>query len=117
MLTREEKEKQVVHLYEQGKSIREIAHELHLSFSTISSVIKRHTGEANAEIEKKQTEVDSRVFKLFEAGKTPIQVVIESGLNAGEVLKLNKEWMELKGLKELIRQQTSDVACGPCFNY
>jgi IS30 family transposase len=93
MLTREEKETQVIQLYEQGKSIREIAHELHLSFSTISSLIKRHTGEANAEIGKKETEVeskDSRVFKLFEDGKTPIQAVIESGLNAEEVLSCIK---------------------------
>lgn len=104
MLTREEKEKLVIQLYEQGKSFREIAQELHLSFGTISSVIKRYTRETKYEEEKKGTEVeskDSRVFKLFEDGKTPIQVVIESGLNADEVRKMYKEWFELRGLQEL----------------
>src|SRR5437867_1673452 len=63
----------------------------------LSLLIKRHTGEATAEIEKKETVVskDSRIFGLFEDGNTPIQVVIESGLNADE------EWLELKGLQEL----------------
>jgi predicted DNA-binding protein YlxM (UPF0122 family) len=42
MMSREEREKKVLELhYDQDKRIRDIAKELHLSFTTINDIIKR----------------------------------------------------------------------------
>jgi DNA-binding NarL/FixJ family response regulator len=40
MLSRTEKEQRVIELYQQGKTIREIAQEVHMSFGDICSVRK-----------------------------------------------------------------------------
>jgi DNA-binding NarL/FixJ family response regulator len=39
--TREEREEYVFELYQQGKSIREIAQEIHMSFSDIGAIIRK----------------------------------------------------------------------------
>ena len=44
MLSRVEKEQRVIELYKQGRSIREIAHEVHMSFGDIGAIIKKVTG-------------------------------------------------------------------------
>jgi transposase len=105
LLTIEEKERLVIELSEQGKSIRQIAQELHLSFGTISNIIKRHSGDLQAvetqNIEQKLETIDTRAFKLFEEGKTPIKVDIELDLKSDDVTRLYKEYLKLKGLEEL----------------
>lgn len=42
MLTKAEKEKRVIELFEQDKTYREIAQEVHMSPNDISNVVKRH---------------------------------------------------------------------------
>jgi transposase len=44
MLNRTEKEKRVIELYQQGKTIREIAQDVHMSFGDIASIKKKVTG-------------------------------------------------------------------------
>ncbi len=41
------------------------------------------------------------MFKLLEAGRTPVQVATELDINSGEVTRLYKEWWKLKGLHQL----------------
>ena len=106
MLTKAEKESRVIELYGQDKTYREIAKEVHISLGDISSIIRRHTGEVNVEgenTEQKQQEetIDTQVFKLLEAGRTPVQVATDLDLNSGEVTRLYKEWWKLKGLSQL----------------
>ena len=105
MPTRAEKEKLVIELYEQGKTIREIAKEVHLSFGTISRIIKRHNGELQTvlvqNVEQKLETIDTRAFKLFEEGKTPVKVAIELDLRSDDVTRLYTEYLKLKGLEEL----------------
>jgi DNA-binding NarL/FixJ family response regulator len=43
MLNRTEKEQRVIELYKQGKTIREIAQEVHMSFADIGSIIRKFT--------------------------------------------------------------------------
>ena len=38
MLSKTEKEQRVIELYQQGKTIREIAHEVHMSFANIGAI-------------------------------------------------------------------------------
>ena len=75
VITKSEKEKSVIELYKQDKTIREIAKEVHMSFGDISSIIKKHTGE-DKEIEKTISKY-TQAIKLYYKGKTPLDVVIE----------------------------------------
>lgn len=45
--------------------------------------------------------IDTKVFRLLEEGKTPIQVAIDLNLPSAEVTKLQREYWSLKGLHEL----------------
>jgi len=106
LLTKPEKERRVIELYEEGKTYREIAKEVRISPGDISSIIRRHTGEDNVEggngDQRQQEEtIDTQVFKLLEAGRTPVQVATDLDLNSGEVTRLYKEWWKLKGLDQL----------------
>jgi chromosome segregation ATPase len=105
LVSRAEKERLVVELSEQGKSIRQIAEELHLSFGTISSIIRRHNGNLQTveahNIEQKVETIDTRAFKLFEDGKTPVKVAIELDPRSDDVTKLYTQYLKLKALEEL----------------
>jgi DNA-binding NarL/FixJ family response regulator len=106
LLTRAEKERLVIGLYEEGKTYREIAKEVHMSSGDISSIIKRHVGEPPADPEKDKQQqqeqtIDTKVFKLLDEGKTPIQVAITLNLPSAEVTRLHTEYRKLIGLQEL----------------
>jgi hypothetical protein len=106
LLTRAEKEKRVIELYEQDAAYRTIAKEVHFSLGRISSIIKRHNGElevkgGNGEQRQREETIDTQVFKLFEEGRNPVQVAIELDLKSDEVTRLYKKWWELKGLYDL----------------
>ena len=44
MLNRTEKEQRVIELYQQGKNIREIAQEVHMSFGDIGAIERKFKG-------------------------------------------------------------------------
>jgi transposase len=87
MLSRVEKEQRVIELYKQGRSIREIAHEVHMSFAGIGSIIRKFTGlqgdddgKSKEQQDKAPTTLlskDSQAFALFSDGKKPIEVAIK----------------------------------------
>jgi hypothetical protein len=106
LLTKTEKERRVVDLYEEGKTYREITREVRISPGDISDIIKRHTGELQAALEQqkvgqKPETIDTRAFKLFEDGKTPVKVAIELDLRSDDVTKFYTDYLKLKGLEEL----------------
>jgi hypothetical protein len=106
LLTKAEKERRVVDLYEQGKTYREITREVRISPGDISDIIKRHTAELQVAVEpqnalQKPETIDTRAFKLFEAGMIPVKVAIELDLRSVDVTKLYTEYLKLKGLEEL----------------
>ena len=57
MLTRQEREQTVVDLYNQGKTIRDIAKEVRMSFRDIGTVLKKE--EKEKERQKRQLDNDS----------------------------------------------------------
>ena len=109
--SREEREQYVIELYKQGKTIREIAQIVHMSFAGIGSIIKKYTGyddnnnESNDdghEIEKKGCVSNStKAFKLFSQGKSPVQVAIKLDLGSEEVDSLYRQYWLLRGLYRL----------------
>jgi orotate phosphoribosyltransferase-like protein len=64
---KDEIEKRVIELREQGKTYREIMKELNVSPGLISSILKKSNGEE----ETKPVSIDTQARKLFSQGKTP----------------------------------------------
>src|SRR5205085_80602 len=109
MLSRVEKEQRVIELYKQGRSIREIAHEVHMSFAGIGSIIRKFTGlqgddgKSKEQQDKAPTTLskDSQALALFSEGKKPIEVAIKLDLKADVVDKLYQQFWKLEGIYQL----------------
>jgi hypothetical protein len=109
ILNKTEKEQRVIQLYEQGKTIREIAHEVHMSFADIGSIIRKVTGlQDDNNKPKEQDKIplaalskDTQAFALFSEGKKPTEVAIELDLGADSVDRLYQQFWKLEGLYQL----------------
>ena len=104
MLSRTEKEQRVIELYKQGKTIREIAQDVHMSFGDIGSIIRKATGleeDDNDNIPPTTLSKDSQAFKLFSDGKKPTEVAIKLDLVANEVDRLYQQFWRLEGIYPL----------------
>ena len=115
ILTRQEKERFVIDLYNQGKTIREIAKQARMSFRNIGVILNKRIEEKNeakgqqdnntyAETNQEQQQYSSlstEAYKLFFNGKTPIEVAIALNLRESEATEFYKEYWKLKQLHNL----------------
>lgn len=102
VLSRSEKEQRIIELYADGRTIREIAREVHMSFSPISAVIRKASGESNCDDNSKPSRPkETEVLKLFEKGKTPVEVAI-TGIDMSETENLYLGYLRLKNLYHLV---------------
>jgi hypothetical protein len=103
MLTRQEKERLVIELYNQGKTIRDIAREVRMSFRDIGLILKKASGEKEEKQDKKQSLLSpsSQAYKLFSEGKTPIEVAISLDLTESETTRFYEEYLDLEQLHDL----------------
>jgi hypothetical protein len=102
MLSRTEKEQRVIELHQQGKTIREIAQEVRMSFGDIGYIIRKVTGpEDNNNIPLTTLSKDSQAFALFSEGKKPIDVAIKLDLGADVVDRLYQQFWRLEGIYQL----------------
>jgi hypothetical protein len=103
VLNKQEKEQLVVKLYQEGKPIREIAQQAHLSFGTIGKIIRRinsREGEIMPnDLSGKSKE--TQALSLFLQGKRPVDVAIELDLSSNEVENILQEFWALNQLHEL----------------
>src|SRR5215216_2219674 len=104
--TREEKERLVLDLYNQGKTIREIAKEVKMSFRDIGVILNKAVEEKAEELKEQHEEiqqlsVSSQAYKLFSEHKTPLEVAIALNLRESEATKYYKEYWKLKQLHNL----------------
>src|SRR5215218_5712916 len=115
-ITRQERERHVLDLYNQGKTIREIAKEVRMSFRDIGAILNKAVGEKtegskevikqqdNNDIDKNQQQhlsLSTQAYKHFSNGKTPLDVAIELDLRESEATKFYKEYWKLKQLHNL----------------
>jgi DNA-binding CsgD family transcriptional regulator len=102
MKTRQEKEQEVLDLYNQGKTIRDIAKEVRMSFRDIGAILKKASGEMeeNQDI-KESLSPYNKAYRLFSKGKTPIQVAITLNLSEDETTRFYQEYWNLKQMHEL----------------
>jgi hypothetical protein len=102
VLTREEKERFVLDLYNQGKSTREIAQIAHMSFRDIGFIIdKKEKEQESKEGQTRQGFLSTQAYKLFSEGKSPVQVAIALNLQEPEVAKFYLEYWNLRQLYSL----------------
>jgi transposase len=90
ILNKFEKEKRVIELYLEGKTIHDIAKEVHMSFRDISKIIKTYNKKVRLETKKeeeiknnqpKKLSTSTQALKLFNDGKQPTEVAIILDLN------------------------------------
>jgi transposase len=104
VLNKQEKEKLVITLHKEGKTIRQIAHEAHISFTDIGKIIRKINGLDNDEIppdEMRGKSKSAQAMNLFLHGKRPVEVAIELDLSANEIEEMQQEYWVLTKLDEL----------------
>ena len=102
MLTRQEREQTVSELYNRGKTIRDIAKEVRMSFRDIGAILKKVSGEMEEKQDNKEPlSLSNKSYRLFSKGKTPIQVTITLNLSETETTKFYQEYWNLKQMHEL----------------
>ena len=99
VLNKKEKEELVIKLYQDGKPIREIARQAHLSFGSIGKIIRtiNNSFDDSCSSSSKST----KALWMFKNGKKPIEVAIELDMSASEVEELQQEFWALNQLHEL----------------
>ena len=114
IITRQERERLVLDLYNKGKTIREIAKETRMSFRDIGVIlnkvieekaqgIKEQDGaEKNQNQEQEQhLSLAAQAYKVFSDRKIPLEVVVTLNLRESEATKFYKEYWKLKQLHNL----------------
>ena len=105
VLNKRDKEQLAIKLYQQGKTIREIASVAHLSFSDIGTIIRRADGhDKDGDIETKDLKnksKDTQALYLFSIGKTPLEVTIELDLSTTVVHEIQEMFWALNQLHGL----------------
>lgn len=110
VFTNREREKLVLDLYNQGKTIKEIAKEARMSFRDIGAILHQASKEREAEEEKAQQQsLSSQAYKLFSKGVSPIQVAIALNIREPEISKYYNEYWNLTHIHSLgeIYEQTN----------
>jgi transposase len=115
-MTRQERERLVLDLYNQGKTIREIAKEARMSFRDIGVILNKviekkieasqeqqdnDKAKQNREQEQQHISISSQAYKLFSDRKTPLEVAVTLNLRESEATKFYKEYWKLKQLHNL----------------
>ena len=93
-MNRVDKRQLVCQLYKDGKSMRQIAKEVHMSFGDIGSITKKL--EEQLEPKKKETSKESQALKLFRKRKNPVDVAISLDLTPSKVAGIYKQFWKLR---------------------
>ena len=104
VLTRQERERLVLDLYNQGRNTREIAQEARMSFSAIATILKKAEEEKEAKEQQEQkVSLSSQAYKLFSERRTLAQVAIALNLREPDVTKFYMEYCKLTQLESFCR--------------
>jgi transposase len=102
VLTRQQRERLVLDLYNQGKNTREISQEVGISFRDIGSILSKARLEKEAQEQQGQKiSQAAQAYKLFSEDKSPVDVAIALNLRQAEVTEFYREYWNLKQLYEL----------------
>src|SRR5215207_5469661 len=118
VLTRQEKEKLILDLYNQGNTYKQIAEIVRVSPRDIKPVIEKAEKEREKELGintregdngstgnqnqiQKKTSTSSQAYRLFSEGKTPLEVAIELNLKEPEATKYCRGYWKLSDIHSL----------------
>jgi transposase len=117
ILTRQERERLVIDLYNQGKTYREICKVARISLRDIGIILKKaveektegskeqgqdnNGNEKNQNQEQQRLSLSTQAYKLFSERNTPLEVAIALNLKESEATKFYKEYWKLKQLHNL----------------
>jgi hypothetical protein len=102
ILNKQQKEKLVIDLLNQGFTYPQIAKQAHVSFSEIKRIEQKVTGDdkkmedEGGEKEKKAKSILSQAFELFLDNKTLVEVAISLDLPTEEILKIHSDYLILQ---------------------
>jgi hypothetical protein len=109
-MTRDEKERYVLELYQQGRTIRYIAQATHMSFREIGAItkpykqkIERESGQLEEADDIKSKSKTTQAIKLFSENKNLVDVVIALDLPTDEVRDIYRQVLQLQDMHELVR--------------
>src|SRR5215469_10054992 len=105
-MTREEREQYVIQLWKAGRTVRQIAELVHMSFRDIGAITNKVKLQADRErgfitVDSQSKSKESQAFKLFSEGKSPIDVAISLDEPGDRVRAMYREYWELTGRYEL----------------
>src|SRR5918995_4012423 len=117
VLTRQEKEKLILDLYNEGKTYKQIAEIARVSPRDIKPVLEKAEKEREKELgintqegnngstgnqnQTQKTSTSSQAYRLFSEGKTPLDVAIELNLKEPEATKYYRQYWKLRQLHNL----------------
>ena len=112
-MTKAEKERYVIQLYEEEKNYNEIAKLAHKSIRDISTIIKRHqenieresgkSVERNDDCDIKSKSETTQAIKLFSEDKTLIDVAIALDLAPDQAQEMYRQFLQLNNMEELVK--------------
>jgi hypothetical protein len=104
-MNREEREQYVIQLYKEGRTVRQIAGLVHMSFRDIGVIVNKAKLQAERErgytTDEEPKSSESRAFKMFSEGKSPIEVAIALDEPGDRVRAMYKEYWDLTGRYKL----------------
>jgi hypothetical protein len=112
ILTRQEKERLVLELYNLGKTYREISKEARISPRDIGVILNKVIEDKTERLKEEQSDAENnqehphlslstRAYKLFSEGKTSLEVAIALNLSESEATEFCREYWKLKQLYNL----------------
>jgi len=96
-LTKKEKERKVVELYEKGKNIRDISKRVHMNFEDIGEITRKLSGDEYPIEKSKKYSKHSQALELFHRGESNLSVAMKLGLSDSETIGENKQYRRLIG--------------------
>ncbi len=101
-MTRDEKEKYVLELYQQGRTVRYIAQVTHMSFREIGAITKPYKQKTEQVDDIKSKSKVTQAINLFSEGKDLVDVVIALDLQPDQVREIYRQFLKLKDMHELV---------------
>ncbi|HET7391478.1 MAG TPA: hypothetical protein VFJ51_11685 [Nitrososphaeraceae archaeon] len=103
-MNREERQEYVIQLYKEGKTVRQIAALMHMSFRDIGAITNKVKLQADRErgyIADEPKSPEAKAFKLFSEGKSPVEVAIALDEAGDRVRAMYQEYWDLTGRYKL----------------
>ena len=108
-LNKFEKEKRVIELHLAGKTIREIAKEVHMSFTPISNIIKTYERKKELKVKREENNqngqikkplISTQAYKLFRDGHKLTDVAIDLEIPARKAVELWSQFLRLERMED-----------------